>query len=99
MIFTDLIEAKDHLRVQVDTDDALIEAYIEAAEQHVLNYLNLSEEELLGSPTDRPAPLRIATLMIVADLYEHREAQSDIEIHENPAVDRLLFPYRACLGV
>lgn len=99
MIFTDLTEAKEHCRVEIDTDDVLIEAYIEAAEAHVLNFLNLTEEGLLGSPNDRPAPIRIAVLMIVADLYENREAQVDFEIKPNPAVERLLFPYRACLGV
>ncbi|HMU15817.1 MAG TPA: head-tail connector protein [Thauera aminoaromatica] len=99
MIFTTLDEAKEHLRVQIDTDDLLIEAYIEAAEAHVLDFLNLTEYELLGSPGTRPAPLRVATLMIVADLYENREAQVDFEIRANPAVERLLFPYRVNLGV
>ena len=99
MIFTDLTEAKEHLRVEIDTDDTLIDTYIAAAEEHVMRYLNLTEEELLGSPGSRPAPIRAAVLMIVADLYEHREAQTDLQIYDNPAVDRLLFPYRACLGV
>lgn len=99
MIFTDLIEAKEHCRVEVDTDDAMLALYIEAAEEHVLRYLNLTEAELLGSPGTRPAPIRAAVLMLVADLYENREAQVDFEIRPNPAVDRLLFPYRACLGV
>lgn len=99
MIFTDLDEAKEHCRVEIDDDDLLIELYIEAAEAHVLNYLNLTEAELLGSPGARPAPIRIAVLMIVADLYENREAQVDFEIRPNPAVDRLLFPYRVELGV
>jgi uncharacterized phage protein (predicted DNA packaging) len=99
VIFTDLVEAKEHCRVEIDTDDVLIQAYIDAAEAHVLNFLNLTEAELLGSPNDRPAPIRVAVLMIVADLYENREAQVDFDIKPNPAVERLLFPYRACLGV
>ncbi len=42
-----------------------------------------------------PAPIRAAGLLLVEDAYRHRAAQSvDFEVHENPAVIRLLAPYR-----
>lgn len=41
-----------------------------------------------------PAPLKAAVLLLAADLYANREA-GGAAIVENPAVDRLLFPYRS----
>lgn len=47
------------------------------------------------APSDVPAGIRAAGLLLVADLYEHREAQSlDYDIMPNPTVCRLLEPYR-----
>ena len=44
---------------------------------------------------DVPAPIRSAGLLMVSDLYQNREAQSaGYEIKPNPAVDRLIAPYR-----
>lgn len=42
-----------------------------------------------------PAPLRAAILLLAADLYANREAGTPAALLENPAVDRLLFPYRS----
>lgn len=51
-----------------------------------------------GTPPDYganvPAPLKAAVLLLAADLYANREAGGAV-IVENPAVDRLLFPYRS----
>lgn len=51
-----------------------------------------------GTPPDYganvPAPLKAAVLLLAADLYANREA-GGAAIVENPAVDRLLFPYRS----
>ncbi|MBL4839392.1 MAG: hypothetical protein JKY47_01010 [Thalassospira sp.] len=44
---------------------------------------------------DVPAAIRNAGLLLIGDLYEHREAQSvDFEIHQNKTVDWLLSPFR-----
>jgi uncharacterized phiE125 gp8 family phage protein len=41
-----------------------------------------------------PAPLRAAVLLLTGDLYENREAGGAKALAENPAVQRLLAPYR-----
>lgn len=41
-----------------------------------------------------PAPLRAAVLLLTGDLYENREAGGAKALIENPAVQRLLSPYR-----
>jgi uncharacterized phiE125 gp8 family phage protein len=54
-----------------------------------------------GSPTENNVPARIkqAILMMVADLYENREAQTaGYKVETNPAVQSLLYPLRQ-LGV
>ena len=41
-----------------------------------------------------------AQLLLISDLYENREAQHvGVTVQDNPAVNRLLFPYRKKLGV
>lgn len=42
-----------------------------------------------------PAPLRAAILLLAADLYSNREAGTTAPITDNPAVERLIFPYRS----
>jgi hypothetical protein len=39
-------------------------------------------------------PIKAAILLLVGDLHEHREAQSEIVLRENETVHRLLHPYR-----
>lgn len=49
-------------------------------------------------PGPVPAALRAAVLLLTADLYANREAGiTGVSVAENPAVDRLLFPYRRVL--
>lgn len=83
-----LYEAKAHLRIDHNDEDELLQAYIDAAEQSVADYLGI---EL---PAAMPAPVRAAILLRVADLYENREAQTDRPLHGNKTFERLLQPYR-----
>jgi len=102
-----LTEIKTHLRLDHNSEDADLLLYIEAAEAHVANFLNRSlvswgeHGSPLGSPSiPVPEPVRHAVKMIVGDLYENREAATaDMTINVNPTTERLLFPYRASLGV
>jgi len=41
-----------------------------------------------------PEPIKTAIKMLVADLYEHREAQSEMNLSENRSVGALIAPYR-----
>lgn len=55
--------------------------------------------EFSTAVTDVPAALKAAILLMVGDLYENSEASSEKTLVENPAVQRLIFPYRINLGV
>ncbi|WP_443690690.1 head-tail connector protein [Pseudomonas sp.] len=87
-----LDEAKLHLRVDQDYEDAHINGLIMAAETHVSIYLGDA------FPDPMPAPIKAAVLLLVGDLYENRERQADRTLSENTAYLMLLAPYRS-MGV
>lgn len=43
-----------------------------------------------GAATAVPADLKAVIQLVLADLYEHREARSEFRIEDNPTVERLL---------
>lgn len=49
-------------------------------------------------PENIPAALKAAILLIVGDLYANTEEGGE-RLEANPAVDRLVFPYRVNLGL
>lgn len=110
-MWLDLDEVKVHLRIDHDLEDAYLAQLIDAAEDYISRYLNrsvpwtedpgsdsLSESSSESSSEIVPASVRQAGLMIVADLYQNREAQG-AAIHPNPAVLSMLSLYRVGLGV
>lgn len=46
-----------------------------------------------AQPSDVPPALRAAMLLLIADLFENREAQAAVTLAENKAVSRLLAPW------
>ncbi|OCP17022.1 MULTISPECIES: head-tail connector protein [unclassified Ensifer] len=60
--------AKQHMKVDSTDEDALIELYIEAAEQYVANYVGKPLTDLDPFPAD----LKLAILRLVAFYYEVR---------------------------
>lgn len=84
-----LDEAKNHIRVDGTHDDAAITAMIAAAKAHIEDYTGIIFADTA------PAPVKAAALLMVGDLYENREAQSDRPLMENKTFARLLNPYRA----
>lgn len=113
-----LEQAKDHLRIDSDVEDAILQVYIDAAEAHVADYLNrevpwqVQETDADGEPVvdendepvmveaPIPAPVIAAALLVLGDLYAHREASLVATNRiDNPAVHRLLNPYRILPGV
>ena len=82
-----LAETKLHLRVDHATEDTLIASLIDAAEQSVLDYLDVPELP------DSPAVMA-AVLLLVGALYENREALIDRPMADNQLFTRLLNPYR-----
>lgn len=45
-----------------------------------------------------PKEIRIALLMLIDDLYEHRSAGTEIQVAPNPVIAHLLWPYRVPTG-
>lgn len=87
---------KKHLRIpsdQTDEDD-LIAIYQGAAEGWVRNFLD-DDDQVPDEPD-----VNAAILLIIADLYENREAQAvNVNINPNPRARNLLDPYRKKQGV
>jgi uncharacterized phiE125 gp8 family phage protein len=48
---------------------------------------------------DLPETIKTAMLMLISDMYENREAQSDKVLNINPTVERLLSMYRLEMGI
>ena len=84
-----LTEAKNHIRVDQDFDDAAIMDMIKTATAACANYLNVDHLDF-----DAPAPVKSAGLLLVAELYEFRESAGDRLYHRNPTFEMLLNPYR-----
>jgi uncharacterized phage protein (predicted DNA packaging) len=80
-----LAEVKQHLNVDFDDDDTLIQSYMDAAEGAVLQYCNASLV-----PQGKEAIFKTAAMIAVTDLYENRGGKEGL-----PISSRLLInPYR-----
>ena len=84
-----LDEAKLHCRIDHADEDALLGALITASTTAVANELGVVSLDDTAAP-----PIKAAALLLVGDLYENREAQTDRQLFRNQAFDRLLNPYR-----
>lgn len=82
-------EAKLHCRIDHDAEDSAIAGMIAAATAAVADYLNVDAVDDTAA-----APIKSAALLLVADLYENREAQGERPLHRNSTFTRLLDPYR-----
>jgi uncharacterized phage protein (predicted DNA packaging) len=82
-------EVKAHLRLNDTGEDAVLTAFVATAAAHVTNYIGIVYAE--GAA---PAPVKSAALLMVGDLYENREAQTDRPLSENRTFIQLLNPYR-----
>ena len=79
-----LEEAKEFARLG-DSENTTVQIMIDAATAYVENALNIG-------PLDDTAPVmaKQAALMIFADMYDNRGAQSDRPLTSNKTVDALL---------
>lgn len=81
-----LTEAKQHLRVDADDDDAQIAVMIEAAVQHLASIgCNVEADPV-------PAPLKHAALMLVGYLFDNGAIETDGRL--SPVFMRLVAPFR-----
>lgn len=80
-------EAKLHARIDQDDEDTLITGLVAAANAYVQQAIGL--EAVPEGYT--PSPMaKSAALLVFADLYEHREAQSATPLTPNRTLDSLL---------
>jgi len=85
-----LDQAKAHLRVDGDDEDALIETYADAA---VRSCLKNTDRELV--PQDAEAVFRAAALLTLGDFYANRESVvAGQSFGLSPTAEMLLGPYR-----
>ena len=84
MPITSLTLVKAHLRVTGTDDDSLITAYCDAAEAAAEHYCNRS----FGSPL--PSAVQAAVFLMVGDMYENREEQSERPLSINKTCENLL---------
>ncbi len=93
-----LAEAKAHCRIDGTDDDALLEAVIAAAEDFVASQTGID----FGPDPETPPPARARSLLLllIADLYQRREATAETATRENRTTTLLLNSLRRhSLGV
>ena len=90
MSLTPLELAKAHLRGEHDSEDALIQVFIDSVEDSVNKYCDREE------PFEAfPDAVQSAVLLIVGNLYENRESMTvGQEMHVNRTIAFLLDPYK-----
>lgn len=79
MSLVTIAEAKEHLRVDFDDDDMLIQLYLDAAEVATANYLERELNEFLtgGESAVMNPVIKVAILLQTGHLYRNREAVTD----------------------
>ncbi len=82
-------EAKQHLRIEYDEEDELIEKLILQAQAAAEDFCRVSFEE------DVPEPVRLACLLFVSYHYENRDIP-DMTTYKSMrmAFEHLLYPHR-----
>jgi len=82
-------EAKQHLRIEYDEEDELIEKLIQQAQAAAEDFCRVSFEE------DVPEPVRLACLLFVSYHYENRDIP-DMTTYKSMrmAFEHLLYPHR-----
>lgn len=80
-----LIELKEHLRIEDDYDDVMLESYLSLAKKYILSQTGLTEEQ-----TENKDELAFAVLALAGDFYENRIHSITIQNKPNPIVESIL---------
>lgn len=82
-------EAKAHLRVDHDEEDAYLDGLIAKAQAVAEDYCRVSFSE------EAPEPVRLAVLLMVSHYYENRDnPEKQVYVTMRIAFENLLYPYR-----
>ena len=88
MILT-IDEVKNHLRIQYDEEDALIEKLIAQAQAAAEDFCRVQFGD------DAPEPVRLAVLLMVSHYFENRDnPDRQIYLTMRMAFENLLYPHR-----
>ena len=89
-------DAKAHMNITGDADDALIADKIAAAEAWIGQFIGAALDDAVAFPDGAPDPLKEAARQLVAHLYENREATlTGINMTTvSPGLFDLMAPYR-----
>lgn len=82
-----LEEAKAHIKVEHDTEDALIQTYLDAAEGFVRRYCGQDFEDSV------PPVVKVACMMVLAGMYENRQSVIMADRASSFTVNRLVYDY------
>lgn len=80
-----LIELKEHLRIEDDYDNVMLENYLSLAKKYILSQTGLTEEQ-----TENKDELAFAVLALAGDFYENRIHSVNIQNKPNPIVESIL---------
>lgn len=85
---------KQHIRIDHDCEDTMLELYGNAAEETVLSLLGRSYDDLLERYSVVPSAVMQATLMLVDVSYQYRSPVSPTSVSMVPyTFDLLIKPY------
>ncbi|WP_394547005.1 head-tail connector protein [Pantoea ananatis] len=87
---------KQQIEFEEDDRDELITLYAQAALDYCTRYCDEPSWKL---PSDIPAAVKGAVLLVFADMFEHRSAQVEVQLYENKAAERMMFTCRNWRGV
>lgn len=86
-------ELKAHVRVDISNEDTLLEGMIDAAYQSAASYTRVDFATVY--PTELPAGIKVAVLMLAGSMYAQREATAiNTQIEVPIGYKMLLAPYR-----
>ena len=91
MSYATLDEVKEHLRYDDDSNDLMLQGYLDAADSVVLNYIT---DEL---EPDYPKAIHQAILLLCGYWDQYRNAEQETPVNGNflpMPVQSLLYPYR-----
>lgn len=91
----DLTTVKQHLVVEYNEDDALIQQYLDGAKSYIQSYLNRSFEEF----DELPEEFTLAALQIISHWYENRSAITETNMEILPySFNMILDSHRIYFG-